>query len=267
MLLNVDVEGALVQGAASRGPPHRRRQPGPARLRLRRTSSSSTQTPAGASTGGTTGGKPDEDGLPALQLREPADARALRRPAPRDTELQAPRRAQRHLRQPLHRLDALHAGAARHADRPPLLPAPQLGPARALRQFLPRAPEDRRRLLAPDLRPLPLLGGRRRHLPHPLQLLRVHPRPGVRPLEGAARLADRADPRQVPPEPERPELAAEPLQLHDQPRIHHARRRTSPRSSASTPPSTSSTGTGAPTTGSCRSRPSTRTSPSSPPSA
>ena len=33
-------------------------------------------------------------------------------------------------------------------------------------------------------RPLPLLGGRRRHLSQPLRLLRVRPRPGGRPVEG-----------------------------------------------------------------------------------
>ena len=44
----------------------------------------------------------------------------------------------RDLRQALCRQPALHAGAARHADRPAHLPAPQLGAARAVRQRLPR---------------------------------------------------------------------------------------------------------------------------------
>ena len=47
------------------------------------------------------------------------------------------------LRRPLCRQPALHAGAARHADRAPQLPAPQLGPARAVRQLVPRAARTR----------------------------------------------------------------------------------------------------------------------------
>ena len=161
MLLNVEVEGALVK---LRLPEVRRIAEGsPVRLVFDPTPSfSSIQRPAAASTGGPTGGKPDESRLPAVRFREPADAAALWRPVARHAQLQAPRRAHRHLRQPLYRLDALHARAPRHADRPPLLPAPELGPAGALRQFLPGDPEDRRLLLAPHLRPLPLLGGRRR---------------------------------------------------------------------------------------------------------
>ena len=46
----------------------------------------------------------------------------------------------RHLRQPLCRQPALHAGAPRHADRAADLPAPQLGAAGAVRQLLPGAP-------------------------------------------------------------------------------------------------------------------------------
>ena len=112
------------------------------------TSISSIPRPAAASTAPANSasfrGLNHENRLPAFRFAQPADARALWRRSPQDAELQAPRRALRDLRQALYRVDALHAGAARHADRSPHLPAPQLGAAGALRQLLSGTAEDDR---------------------------------------------------------------------------------------------------------------------------
>ena len=74
-----------------------------------------------------------------FDFAQPPHAGRLWRDAGPHPELRPPRPASRHLRPPLCRQPALHAGAARHADRPPELPAPELGAARAVRQFLSRS--------------------------------------------------------------------------------------------------------------------------------
>ena len=172
------------------------------------------------------------------------------------------------LRPPLRRLDALHAGAPRPDDRPPHLPAPELGTARALRQRLPRAPPRRRHPLAPGHRPLPLLGGRRRHLPQPLHHLRLRPRPGERPVEGRGAPALGRAPREVPRRAgreRREDLEVRPL--HDQPRVHPRGEGLPLGPGLRRARSSSSRPTATPTTGCSRSRPSTRTSPSTRPTA
>ena len=137
------------------------------------------------------------------------------------------------------------------------------GPLEPFDNSFPEILQPGRRLQPPDHRPLPLLGGRRRHLSQPLRLLRVHPRPGGRsagrrwsqpPLGAAARdvprhsqfsdqppatspLADMINREFIQRGGGLPSVAV----LRARPRVP----RPQPR---------------APTTGSCRSRPSTRTS-------
>src|SRR4051812_16789701 len=108
----------------------------------------------------------------------------------------------------------MHASTARYAERTPHVSASQLGTAGAVRQLLPGTSEDDRGLLASDLRSLSLLGRRRRDLPHPLQLIRIHPWAGIRPVESAADVADRSHPGEISSQPERPEFQAESVQLH-----------------------------------------------------
>ena len=154
----------------------------------------------------------------------------------------------------------MHPGAARHAHRAAVVPAPQLGPDGAVRQRLSRAARRGRRLQPPDHRPLSLLGGRRRHLSQPLRLLRVRARPGGRSVEGDGAAALGAAARDVPRAPVRHERSATTSATTSSIANSSARSPSSPRCSASRAASSSSSRTAMPTTGSCRSRPSIRTS-------
>ena len=159
----------------------------------------------------------------------------------------------------LRRQHALHARPARAAHRALQLPAPQLGAAGAVRRLDAGDPGRQRRLHPPGQRPLPLLGGRRRHLSHALHHLGARPRPGRRPLEGRRRLRIRSSPGRWPEQ--------QGLRFQRQDWINRQYMR------PGRPPAPArtfshglefSTATTTPTTGSCRSRPSTRTSRSSP---
>ena len=79
------------------------------------------------------------------------------------------------------------------------LPAPVVGPARAVRRLVRGDPAPEGRLHAPRHRPLPLLGGRRRDLPQALRHVGIRARPGGRPVEGDGRAAVGAPARAVPP--------------------------------------------------------------------
>ena len=83
---------------------------------------------------------------------------SLWRHAHPDSELRPAGQALRHLRPPLCRQLAVHAGAPRHAHRAAVVSAPQLGTDGAVRQRLSRAPLRGRRLQPPDHRPLSTIG-------------------------------------------------------------------------------------------------------------
>ena len=199
----------------------------------------------------------------AVRLAEPADAVALRGRRGH-ARLRRAGRARVHLRRALRRLPALHAGPAGPAHRQARNVPPKLGSAGAVRQLLAGAAGPGGRLHAPVDRPLPLLGGRRRDLPQPLPQLRLRARPGARPVARRRRPALRGVEGALPPVPvfrgarhDVPQLPVEPGAPGRGPRpgepdvLGRARL---PR-----------TETAPPTAGSCRSRPSTRTSPSSRP--
>ena len=131
------------------------------------------------------------------------------------------------------------------------------GPLEPFDDSMPQILARARRLHPPGHRPLPLLGGRRRHLPQALQHLGDRPRPGGRPVEGQSACARRS-------------------RAHRRRRTRQSRRqdwvnRTYMRDEADQPQTrvfdagwSSSGPTPGGTTGSSRSRPSTRTSRSSP---
>ena len=96
--------------------------------------------------------------------------------APPHAELRASGRTLGGVRPPLRGQHAVHAGAPRHPDRPPQLPASRLGTPRAVRPFDRRSAARQRHVHAPRHRPLPLLRGRRRGLPRPLLVVGIHPR-------------------------------------------------------------------------------------------
>ena len=192
---------------------------------------------------------------------------ALRRHAHPHAEFRPAGAARRDLRPPLCRQPALHAGAARHADRPAELPAPQLGAARAVRQLLPRDPAERGVYshLVTDHFHYFEDGGATYHN-------RYDSYEFIRGQEGDAWKA------MVQPHWERLREMYHERQFSDRARAttarttsstasSSARRRTSPRSSASPRRWSSSTATATPTTGCCSSRPSIRTSPSTRPRA
>ncbi len=143
-------------------------------------------------------------------------------------------------------------------------PASQLGTARAVRQRHAAAAAREGRLQPSHHRPLPLLGGRRRHLPQPLQLLRIRPRPGGRSLEGDGAAALGAAARDVSRAAVHYRAPQILLRRTSSTANSSRRKRIFRRCSASPTASTSSTATATPTTGCCRSKPSIRTSRSTP---
>ena len=94
------------------------------------------------------------------------------------------------------------------------------GPLEPFDNSFPELLQRRRNLQPPDHRPFPLLGGWRGDLSQPLRLLRVHPRPGRRPLEGDGAAALGAPARDVPRAAVQRGAARLQAPQHRQPRVH-----------------------------------------------
>ena len=109
-------------------------------------------------------------------------------------------------------------------------------------------------------RPFPLFRGWRRHLPQPLRLLRFRARTRGRCLEGDGPAALGAAAREVPRAAVQRSAARLLSQEHHQPRVHQEEKDYPVGPVLRQRDSSSSISTAMPTTGSCRSRPSTRTS-------
>ena len=118
-----------------------------------------------------------------VRLAQPAHVAALRLRLDARAQFPATRRAVAHLRHQLRLLHALYARPPRSAHRAAQLSPPLLGAAGAVRRLRPPNAARGRRLVAPHQRPLPLLGGRRSYLPHPVQHLAVLPRPRRRSVD------------------------------------------------------------------------------------
>ena len=131
------------------------------------------------------------------------------------------------------------------------------GPLEPFDDSMPEILQAQRRLHAPGQRPLPLLGGGRLHLPHPLHQLGDRARPGGRPVEGRRRRSRHPGARRRPCAARCGGRTGSTARTCSARRISRRPRpsRWGWSSSAPTPPRT---------TGSCRSRPSTRTSRTSP---
>ncbi len=161
-----------------------------------------------------------EDDLRAVRLAVPQRHGLLRLALGEDPQLRPLRATRRHVRQPLRRQPAVHARAPRPAHRQAQFHAPQLGTARALRQFVSRDDARRGYPHASGDRPPALLRGRRLDVSRPLPHLGLHPRPGIRSVEGDGRAADRAPQADVFRQALRLRGRLETAAARDQQRVH-----------------------------------------------